>query len=181
MTLDLLPLCAQDDWDAASITKAAQAHAQHECELRKVYEDVDSKKSDFKPVEDAEARHDKFLQESLTQKQIHQLRELKGITDLINSQNDDVSDAYASAYAAKLRAIISKSPVRTAKEISSWKITLQDVNEILQAMKKSPKLSSPEIQSAIDRSLEGLKKCPEKADALLKQLTEILQKAEVIM
>lgn len=181
MTLDLLPLCVHDDWDVPSITKAAQACAQYEYEERKAYKNLDHDKPNYKTVENVKERRDKFLQAVLTQKQIQQLLELKGITDLINEQDDAASDAYASAYEKKLREIVSKSPVLTAKEVSGWKITLQDVSEVLQEMKKKPNLASPKIQSAIDLAQEALKRSPEKASALVKQLTETLQKAEVVM
>lgn len=80
-----------------------------------------------------------------------------------------------------MREIVSKSPILTAKEVSGWKITLQDVSEVLQEMKKKTNLASPKIQSAIDLAQEALKRSPEKAAALVKQLTETLQKAEVVM
>ncbi len=179
MTLDLLPLCADDAWDALSITKAAEAHAQHESEERKVYKQWNPKKPDYKALEDARERLDHSLKTSLTREKIHQLRDLKSLSDLIDEQGDDASAAYASTYAKYLRKIVSQSPVLTAKEVSGWKITLQDVSEILQAMKKNPKLASPEIQSAITLSEKALKRSPEKAEALAKQLTETLKKAEV--
>lgn len=181
MTLDLLPLCAHDDWDVPSITKAAQAHVQYKYEERKAYDNLDHDKPNYKAVEDVKERRNKFLQAVLTQKQIQQLLELNAITDLIYEQDDAASDAYASAYGKKLIEIVSKSPVLTAKEVSGWKITLQDVSEVLQEMKKKPNLASPKIQSSIDLAQEALKRSPEKAAALVKQLTETLQKAEVAM
>ncbi len=177
-TFNLLPLCARDDWDVPSITKAAQAYAKYECELGTATNGLDMKKPDYKPVVDAKERRDKFLQAALTQKQIRQLFELKGVTDLIYEQADEVSDAFASTYADKLPIIVSKSPVLTPQEVSGWEIPLQDVTEILQRMKKHPKLSSPEIQSAIDLAQVALKNSPQKAAALLKQVTETVKKNE---
>jgi hypothetical protein len=181
MTLDLLPLCTHDDWDVQSITKAAQAHAQYEYEIRKACKDWDPKNPNDKPVKEAEERRDQFWEASLTKNQIHQLLELKGITDLISEQSGAASDAYAASYAKKLPEIISKSQVLTAQEVSGWKISVQDLSEVLQEMKNNPKLAFPEIQSAVVLSQEALKDFPEKAAALVKQITETLQKGEVVM
>ncbi|WP_395752515.1 hypothetical protein [Prosthecobacter sp.] len=48
-------------------------------------------------------------------------------------------------------------------------------------MKKNPNLATPKIQSAIGVAQKALKSSPEKASALVKQLTETVPKAEVAM
>ncbi|WP_395752524.1 hypothetical protein [Prosthecobacter sp.] len=181
MTMDLLPLCADAGWDVGSITKAAQAEAECEYPIRKAYNERDRKDPNDKRVEEAEERRESLLKAALSSKQIQQLQELKRITDLIDDEDDAASEAYAQAYAKKLPAIVFKSPVLTPKEVSGWKVSLEDVREVLEKMQKDPRLASPKIQAAIGLAQEALKKAPEKAEALLRQLTETLQKAEVVM
>ena len=179
MTLNMLPLCSYDDWDVPAITKAAQAQAQYKCDIVQAIETTDIKnKPDDRPFKEAKDRRDKLLETALTPKQIQQLLDFKGMTDLITEEVEDSSGAYGRAYWKKADEIVSKSPVRTAQEVSGWSIPLQDLNELLQEIKKNPELASPEIQSAIGLSQEALKSSPHKAAALVRQITETLLKNE---
>jgi hypothetical protein len=66
-----------------------------------------------------------------------------------------------------------------ADEISKWEITIRDVGDVLSALKNDPKLVNADIQSAIGDLQDVLKRHPQKAAALAKQLTSTLKKADV--
>jgi hypothetical protein len=147
MTLDLLPLCAQDDWDAQTVAKAAEALAQYKFESLEASNDLDQLNDFFK---------------------------LKRLSAMLEAQGREASDACTLHIGA-----IGMEVLGNADEISKWEITIRDVGDVLSALKNDPKLVNADIQSAIGDLQDVLKRHPQKAAALAKQLTSTLKKADV--
>jgi|GEM_PF-6642712 len=174
MSLDLLPLCAQDDWDAQTVAKVAEALAQYKFDSLKASNDLDLKAPNYEAIERAKKRHEDFLTAALTNDQLNDFFKLKKLSAMLEAQGREANDACTLHIGA-----IGMEVLGNADEISKWEITIRDVGDVLSALKSDPKLVNADIQSAIGALQDVLKRHPQKAAALAKQLTSTLKTADV--
>ena len=174
MTLDLLPLCAHDDWGGQTVAKVADALARYTFESIKASNALDLKAPNYEPMEQLKKRHEDFLTATLTNDQLNDFFKLKKLSRTVEAQGREANDACAVLLGAKGMGVLGK-----AEEISKWEITIQDLDDVLSALKNDPKLVKAEIQSAISALQDVLKRHTQKAAALANQLTSTLKKADV--
>jgi hypothetical protein len=171
MTLDLLPLCAHDHWDAHKIAKVAEALAQFRFESWKASNALDLKAPNYQAFEQAMKRRDDLLKATLTDDQLSDLSKLKKLSEIIEAQGREARDAWALYIGAKGIGMLGKG--------REWEITIDDLGDVLSALKSDSKLANANIQSAIGTLQDVLKRHSQKGTALAKQLTSTLKKADV--
>jgi len=174
MTLNMLPMCSQDDWDAQTLTKVAQILAQYRFESLSATNLLHMETPNLEALRKAKDRSDELLKETLNRDQITELFKLKLISEIIEQQSDDADKAFTLVCGDQLMKVFDR-----VEEITDWEITTQDVHDVLIALRDEPKLANASIQSALGTLQDVLKRHPQKAAALAKQLTSTLKKADV--